>query len=71
MPKIRLAEATRALPVPLSLVGNTSGDRAYSTPYIILLTKLYAQFQPKRALDERDVVEASMKTPVRTEGGDY
>jgi hypothetical protein len=66
MPKIRLALATSALPVPLSLVGNTSGDRAYRTPYIILLTKLYAQFQPRRALDERDVVEARIKTPVRT-----
>ena len=66
MPKIRLALATSALPVPLSFVGNTSGDRAYKTPYMMLLTKLYAQFHPKRALEEREVVEARIKTPVRT-----
>jgi hypothetical protein len=65
IPKIRLAVATMELPVPLSLVGNSSGDNAYNTPYITLLVKLYAQFQPKRELDERAVVEARMKTPVR------
>ena len=40
MPKILFAVAVIALPVPLSFVGNNSGVRAYSTPYMTLLVKL-------------------------------
>jgi hypothetical protein len=65
IPKILFAVATIAFPVPRSFVGNNSGVSAYRTPYITLLTKLYAQFHPRRALDVRAVVEARMNTPVR------
>lgn len=34
MPKIRFAVATIALPVPRSLVGKSSGETAYNTPYM-------------------------------------
>lgn len=64
MPKIRFAAATMALPVPLSFVGNSSGERAYSTPYMMLDVKLYPQFHPKRALDVRAVVLTNKNTPV-------
>ena len=40
IPNTRLALATIAFPVPLSFVGNNSGDRAYRTPYITLEVKL-------------------------------
>lgn len=66
IPKIRLAVATMALPVPRSFVGNNSGVMAYNTPYMTLLVKLYAQFQPRRASEERAVVETRMNTPVST-----
>lgn len=65
-PQIRFPVAVKELPVPLSLVGNSSGVMAYSTPYMILLVKLYAQFQPSRALEFRAVVEIKMKIPVKT-----
>lgn len=65
IPKTRFALATKAFPVPLSFVGNNSGVIAYSTPYITLLVKLYAQFQPRSALDVRAVVETRINTPVR------
>jgi hypothetical protein len=65
-PKIRLAVAVMAFPVPLALVGNNSGVIAKRTPYITLLVKLYAQFQPKSALEFRAVVDPRMKTPVTT-----
>jgi len=55
-----------AFPVPRSFVGNNSGVIAYKTPYITLLVKLYAQFHPSKELEDRAVVEARMKTPVRT-----
>lgn len=43
-PKIWFADETSELPVPLCLVGNDSGEpRAYSTPYMTLQVKLYAQ----------------------------
>lgn len=64
-PKILFAVPTIAFPVPRSFVGNNSGVSAYRTPYIMLLTKLYAQFHPRRALDVRAVVEARMNIPVR------
>lgn len=66
IPKIRLAVAVMAFPVPLSLVGNSSGVIAYRTPYITLLVKLYAQFHPRSEFEERAVVETRMNTPVRT-----
>lgn len=65
IPKTRLALATIAFPVPRSFVGKSSGVITYKTPYMTLLVKLYVQFQPKRALDVRAVVETSIKTPVR------
>lgn len=65
-PKTRFALAVIAFPVPLSFVGNNSGESAYKTPYITLLVKLYPQFQPRRALEVRAVVEAMMKAPVST-----
>lgn len=34
-PKILFAVATIPFPVPLSFVGNNSGDTAYRTPYMI------------------------------------
>ena len=39
---------------------------AYNTPYMMLLVKLYAQFQPSRELEVRAVVEIRMNIPVRT-----
>ena len=66
IPKILLAAATSALPVPRSLVGKSSGEMAYNTPYMTLEVKLYPQFQPSKVLDEREVVVAKRKTPVRT-----
>ena len=68
IPKIRFADAVRAFPVPRSFVGKSSGVRAYRTPYMMLLVKLYAQFQPSNAFEFLAVVEARMKVPVRTEG---
>ena len=65
-PKIRFAIATIALPVPRERVGKSSGVRAYKTPYMILLTKLYPQFQPSNAAEVLAVVEASRNTPVKT-----
>jgi hypothetical protein len=65
IPKILFAVATIAFPVPRSFVGNNSGVSAYSTPYMTLLQKLYAQFHPRRALEVRAVVETRMNTPVR------
>ena len=56
MPKMRFADATIALPVPRSLVGKSSGESAYSTPYMTLLVNVYPQFQPRSALDVRAVV---------------
>ena len=35
IPKTRVAVAVRPLPVPRSLAGKSSGEMAYSTPYII------------------------------------
>ncbi len=35
MPKTRVAVAVRPLPVPRSFAGNTSGESAYNTPYMI------------------------------------
>jgi hypothetical protein len=66
IPKTRLAPATSAFPVPLSFVGNTSGESAYSTPYMMLLMKLYPQFHPRSESDERAVVVARMNAPVST-----
>lgn len=40
IPKTRLAEDTIALPVPLSLVGKSSGETAYKTPYMTLLVNV-------------------------------
>jgi hypothetical protein len=37
-PKMRFAVATSALPVPREFVGNTSGEKAYRTPYMIYWT---------------------------------
>ena len=39
MPKTRVAVAVRPLPVPRSLAGNTSGEIAYRTPYMICLSR--------------------------------
>jgi hypothetical protein len=64
-PQIRFPVAVKAFPVPLSLVGNSSGVMAYRTPYMILLVKLYAQFHTSRELELRDVVENKMRIPVR------
>ena len=64
-PQIRFPVAVKAFPVPLSLVGNSSGVMAYSTPYMMLLVKLYAQFHPSRELELRAVVEIKMRIPVR------
>lgn len=58
IPKTRFAVAASAFPVPRSFVANTSGVYAYSTAYMILLKKLYAQFQPNRPLELDAVVEA-------------
>jgi len=63
-PKILLAVAVIAFPVPLSFVGNNSGVMAYRTPYMTLLVKLYAQFHPRSAFDVRAVVEAKINIPV-------
>lgn len=65
-PNTRLAVAHIALPVPLSFVGNSSGVSAYRTPYMTFEVNEYAQFQPRREGDDRAVVDARMKTPVRT-----
>lgn len=35
IPKTRVAVAVSPLPVPLSFAGNTSGEIAYKTPYMI------------------------------------
>jgi hypothetical protein len=51
-------------------VGKSSGVMAYKTPYMILLVKLYAQFHPRRLFERRAVVDARMKTPVKTEISD-
>jgi hypothetical protein len=67
IPNTRFALATMAFPVPLSFVGNSSGESAYRTPYMTLLVKLYPQFHARRLLDVRAVVEASMNIPVRTD----
>ena len=67
IPKTRLAVATIALPVPRSLVGNSSGETAYKTPYMILLVNVYPQFHPRSALDVLAVVPPNKKTSVRTE----
>ena len=40
IPNMRLADAVMAIPMLLSFVGNSSGVRAYSTPYMTLLVKL-------------------------------
>lgn len=37
IPKTRVAVATSPLPVPRSFAGNTSGEIAYNTPYMMLL----------------------------------
>lgn len=66
IPKIRLAVETMALPVPLSFVGNNSGETAYRTPYITLLVNVYPQFHPSKASDVRAVVLANKNMPVRT-----
>ena len=39
IPKIRLADAVKALPVPLSFVGKISGVYAYNTAYITFEVK--------------------------------
>src|SRR5690242_19114492 len=65
IPNTRFALAVIALPVPLSLVAKISGVYAYSTAYIMLLMKLYAQFQPSRALESSAVVEQKRNTPVK------
>lgn len=44
----------------------TSGVIAYSTPYIMLLVKVYPQFQPRSPSLVRAVVPAKRNTPVRT-----
>ncbi len=66
IPNTRFAVATIAFPVPRSLVGNNSGETAYSTPYITLLVKVYPQFHPRSASEVRAVVPAKRKTPVKT-----
>jgi hypothetical protein len=63
-PNIRFAVAVRAFPVPLALVGKSSGVMVSNVPNMMLLVRLYAQFHPRRALEDRDVVDARMKTPV-------
>ena len=40
MPKTRFAEETSALPVPRSFAGKTSGEMAYSVPYMMLFTNV-------------------------------
>jgi hypothetical protein len=65
IPKTRLAVAVKALPVPLSFVGNISGVYAYKTAYITFEQNEYAQFHPRRALEVCAVVEARMNTPVK------
>lgn len=57
--------ATIALPVPRDFVGNSSGESAYSTPYMTLLVNVYPQFQPSKAFEVRAVVPAKRNTPVR------
>ena len=64
IPNTRFATATSALPVPRSRVGKSSGETAYSTPYITFDVNVYPQFQPSSASDEREVVLAKRKTPV-------
>ena len=66
IPKMRFEIATMALPVPRSLVGKSSGETAYRTPYMTLLVKVYPQFHPSSASLVRDVVLAKRNTPVRT-----
>jgi hypothetical protein len=57
IPNMRLHVAVSALPVPRCGVGNSSGVKPYSTAYMILLVKLYAQFQPNKPSDVTAVVE--------------
>lgn len=57
--------ATIALPVPRDFVGKSSGESAYSTPYMTLLVNVYPQFQPSKAFEVRTVVPAKRNTPVR------
>lgn len=64
IPKTRFAVAVSALPVPRCGVTNVSGVYAYSTAYMTLLVKLYAQFQPSRLALSSAVVLASRNAPV-------
>jgi hypothetical protein len=64
-PNILFAVAVIAFPVPRAFVGKSSGVIVSRVPNMMLLVRLYAQFHPRRALEDRDVVEARMKTPVR------
>ena len=81
MPNILLLVAQRALPVPLSFVGKTSGVYAYNTAYLegsvndqdvrsgrhtmIFEVKLNPQFQPNKLFEVRAVVEPYKNTPVK------
>lgn len=66
MPNTLFALAVIAFPVPRSLVANISGVYAYKTAYMMLLMKLYAQFQPSSAFESSAVVEQKRNTPVST-----
>jgi hypothetical protein len=66
IPNILFEHAVRAFPVPLSFVAKISGVYAYSTAYMTLEEKEYAQFQPRRALEVEARVDKKMKRPVRT-----
>lgn len=66
IPNTLFALAVIAFPVPRSFVANVSGVYAYSTAYMMLLIKLYAQFQPSSAPELSAVVEQNRNTPVRT-----
>jgi hypothetical protein len=65
-PNIRLALAVKALPVPLSGVGKSSGVKPYRTAYMMFEVKLYPQFQPRSAFEFKAVVEPYRKTPVKS-----
>jgi hypothetical protein len=66
MPNTLFALAVIAFPVPRSLVAKISGVYAYNTAYMMLLMKLYAQFQPSSAFESSAVVEQNRNTPVST-----
>lgn len=46
-PNTLVAVATRPLPVPRSLAGNTSGETAYKTPYMIYVFHIRSSVRPE------------------------